>query len=222
METLLMIIVIVGACGIFYLLLTDSPGNESSDTLPPSNIPGTTLDKVYNDIRNRFANGEMAENFDSSIILKKNEFLIFEIPGIQLCEERTVKTKGSHRGFSIRVMKGVSYRFGGFEAASQKEVVELDVGTLTLTNKRLMFSGSTKSVDYPISKINRIEALETGVCISRARKVRVEYFLGLSNMSFTSTVTPDEGESFEPQKITYKFSGYECKKVLTSVIQQSE
>jgi hypothetical protein len=133
-----------------------------------------------------------------------------------------VKTQGSHQGFSIRVMKGVSYRFGNFEAAPQKEVVELDVGTLTLTNKRLMFSGSTNSVDYPISKINRIEALETGISISRAGKVRVEYFLGTSNMSLTSTVTPDEGESFEPEEITYEFSGYECKTVLKSLIQELE
>ena len=196
--------------------------NSSSKSSLPSNIPEDALDKVYNDIRTKFVTGEMAEKFDSSLIIKKNEVLIFEIPGISLCEERTVKTKGSHQGFSIRVMKGVSYRFGDFEAASQKQVVELDVGTLTLTNKRLIFSGSTNSVDYSISKINRIESLETGVSISRAGKVRVEYFLGTSNLTLSTTVTPDEGESFEPEEITYEFSGYEFKTVLKSLIQELE
>ena len=213
-------IIVVVVAGVFLIKKLSSDSGKPSSAI--SHIPEDALDKVYGDIRTKFVNGEMAEKFDSSIILKKNEVLIFYIPGISLCEERTVKTQGSHQGFSIRVMKGVSYRFGNFEAAPQKEVVELDVGTLTLTNKRLMFSGSTNSVDYPISKINRIEALETGISISRAGKVRVEYFLGTSNMSLTSTVTPDEGESFEPEEITYEFSGYECKTVLKSLIQELE
>ena len=165
METLL-IIFVLGAVGYFIVTQTSSP-TSTNTPLTPSNIPETALDKFYDDIRDKFVNGEMVVKFDTSIILKKDEKLIFDNPGISLCEERTVKTKGSHQGFSIRVMKGVSYRFGGFEAASQKEVVELDVGNLTLTNKRLMFSGSTNSVDYPISKINRIEAMETGISISR-------------------------------------------------------
>jgi|TARA_B110000879_G_scaffold154401_1_gene199657 hypothetical protein len=220
METLI-IILVLGVVGYFIVTQTSSP-TSTNTPLTTSNIPETALDKFYDDIRDKFVNGEMAVKFDTSIILKKDEKLIFDIPGITLCEERTVKTKGSHQGFSIRVMKGVSYRFGDFEAAPQKEVVELDVGNLTLTNKRLMFSGSTNSVDYPISKINRIEAMETGISISRAGKVRVEYFLGTSNVSLTGTVSPDEGESFEPEEITYEFSGHECKTVLTTLVQESE
>lgn len=218
MDTLLVLLILGG--GVYFLVKKFSSGKPNRTFRLLSNIPETALNKAYDDLRGQLISGEAAQQINSSIILKKNEVLVFEIPGIQLCEERTVKTKGSHQGFSIRIMKGVSYRFGGFEAASQKEVVELDVGTLTLTNKRLMFSGSRKSVDYSISKINRIEALENGVSISRARKVRVEYFLGTTNLSLRSTVAPGEGESFEPEEITYEFSGQECKTVLKRLIQQ--
>ncbi len=41
-------------------------------------------------------------------------------------------------------------------------------------------------------------------------------------MSLTGTVSHDEGESFEPEEVTYEFSGHECKTVLTSLIQESE
>lgn len=218
MDTLLIILILGG--GVYFFVKKFSSGQSIRSSKIFSKIPKTALNKAYDNFRGQLISGEAAQQLNSSIILKRNEVLVFEIPGIQLCEERTVKTKGSHQGFSIRIMKGVSYRFGGFEAAAQKEVVELDVGTLTLTNKRLMFSGSRKSVDYSISKINRIEALEDGVSISRARKVRVEYFLGTTNLSLRSTIAPAEGESFEPEEVTYEFSGQECKTVLKRLIQQ--
>lgn len=205
-------------------LLKKTSGSSKPFSLFQSqtNIPEGALRNAYEDIREQFLNGEMANQMDSPVILKKNEILIFTIPGVALCEEKTVKTKGSMQGVSIRVMKGVSYRVGGFEASSQKKIVELDKGTLTVTNKRLSFSGKTHSVDFPLSKINAIKPLETGISISRSGKQRVEYFLGTSNVSITVTVHPEKGESFEPEETTYKFSGDECKEVLTRLIQNSE
>ena len=37
-----------------------------------------------------------------------------------------------------------SYRFGNFEATSEKKVVQIDQGNLMLTNKRVVFSGLSK------------------------------------------------------------------------------
>ena len=165
--------------------------------------------------------GELAKTMDASTILRKDETLVIEIPGVSFCEEKTVRSRGSHQGFSIRVMKGVSYRFGGFQAAPEREVVELDNGTLTITNERLYFSGSTKSIDYPLSKINRIEPMETGVSVSRSGKTKVEYFIGTSNITVTTTVTPKKNQTFEPEEIKYEFSGQECKKVLTTLIRNA-
>ena len=39
--------------------------DSSSKSSLPSNIPEDALDKVYDDIRTKFVNGEMAEKFDS-------------------------------------------------------------------------------------------------------------------------------------------------------------
>ncbi len=216
------VLIILAAAWACYVLIKNVRTDRLFDTLPSSNIPATALDRFYDEIRGKFARGEMAERFGCSIILKKNEFLIFEIPNIELCEERTIKRTGSYQGFSVRIMKGVSYRFGGFQSAPQKGITELDVGTLTVTNKRLVFAGSTKSVAYPLSKINSIDAAENGICVSRTGKAKVEYFLETSNTSLTEMVTPDEGEAFEPEAITYRFSGYECEAILTTLVQQSE
>ena len=125
MEILVVIVIIVVA----YFLLS-SQRKESSNPLSKSkgkslpkahNIPEDVLNKQFDEMVSEFAEGKLASNFQSSLLLKKGERLIFDIPGIQYCEERSIKVKGRYQGFSVRIMKGVSYRFGGFEARAEKK-----------------------------------------------------------------------------------------------------
>tara|TARA_B110000116_G_C16620940_1_gene483755 strand:- start:84 stop:434 length:351 start_codon:yes stop_codon:yes gene_type:complete len=113
----------------------------------------------------------------------------------------------------------VSYRFGGFEGAPVQEVVELDTGNFILTNNRLIFSGSTDSVEYPLSKIVTIEPLEDGILVNRYGKRKMEYFLGTTQLSSTLTIHPDEGETFEADSVEYPFTGIEVRKLVQLLIQ---
>jgi len=63
--------------------------------LPPQEV----IEKLWNDVIDEFVNGDYGDDFDSNLLLKKDEKLIIDLPQIQLCEERTVKMKGGHKDF---------------------------------------------------------------------------------------------------------------------------
>ena len=117
-------------------------------------------------------------------------------------------------------MKGVSYRFGGFEGGTEQQIVTLDTGEFTLTNKRLIFSGATKSVSYPLTKIVTVDILENGVAINRDGKTKIEYFKGTTNISMMLTIKPKEHETFEAEQVEYKLTGIEVKKIIQQIIQK--
>ena len=62
---------------------------------------------------------------------------------------------GAYGGPSFRVAKGVNFRVGGFQARgeSHEELRVIDNGDITLTNKRFVFSGSKRSVNFNINKM---------------------------------------------------------------------
>lgn len=186
-----------------------------------SGIPDETIEHHRNKLIDQFISGSLANHFQTDVFLKKGEILIFDIPGIQLCEEKTIKTKGSHRGFSIRVMKGVSYRFGDFEAAAEKRITSLDVGHFILTNKRLIFSGNKKSLDVALSKIVSAKPVENGILIDRTAKQNVEYFIGLDNVKMDMTLVPEiqNGENWKEQQVKFKLNGFDIRKIIQGVIQ---
>ena len=115
---------------------------------------------------------------------------------------------------------GVSVGLGGFEASSETKVIPIDTGNFTLTNKRVHFAGSTKTVDYPLSKINTIEELDSGIAISRSGKSKIEYYLGTDVMSLLVTISPEEDEDFDSEQISYALNGEECKGILLEAISR--
>ena len=186
-----------------------------------SNIPENTLNWWFDELVDQLSNGDLSSRFTSNVILKKGEKLIVDIPQVQYCEERTVKFKGNTQGMSVRLMKGVSYRFGTFEGGVEKKIVTLDTGNFTITNKRLIFSGNTKSVEYPLSKIVTIDPLEEGIVINRSGKTKMEYFLKTTNISINLKIKPKEGEDFKEEMVEWKLTGVEVKKLVEQTIQKS-
>lgn len=185
-------------------------------------IPEETIEHHRNLILDQFTTGDLANNFPTDVFLKKGEKLIFDIPGIQICEEKTIKIKGSHSGFSVRIMKGVSYRFGEFEAASEKRITPLDTGHFILTTKRLIFSGGKKSIDVNLSKIVSAKPVENGILIDRTAKQNVEYFIGLDNVRLDMTLVPEiqNGDKWKEQKVKFNLNGFDVRKIIQGVIPQ--
>ena len=187
-----------------------------------NNIPDSVINEKFDELVRQFSSGKLSSSFQSNLLLKKDEKLIFDIPSIQYCEERSVKVKGGYQGFSVRVMKGVSYRFGGFEATSEKRVIPIDEGNLILTNKRIIFSGESKSNDYPLSKIVTIDPLEDGVLINKSGKQKMEYYIGTNNVTTKIVISPDisKGDTWKEQTIHYELRGEEIIKIIQKLIQE--
>jgi hypothetical protein len=155
------------------------------------------------------------EGREAPIILKKNEDLIFSFPNISLWEPRAVKkTSGGYGGPSFRVAKGVYFRVGGFQAKSKShdELKNIDLGELTLTNKRLVFSGAKRSVNINIRKIISIEPYSDGIALRRTSKQKTEYFTNINQADLTIT--------FEDRKYEEPFSGLILMYLIESLVKE--
>lgn len=133
---------------------------------------------------------KLNESQSSPIILKKNEKANLVMEDISFRETRAVRrTRGGYGGPSIRVAKGVSFRLGGISAKSEsrEELREIDQGSLVLTNKRLIFIGSKRTINIDLRKIMAIEAYKDGIASQRENKQKTEYFVGTdqSKLNFT-------------------------------------
>jgi hypothetical protein len=88
----------------------------------------------------------------TDIFLQKNEKAILESENSYLQETRAVR-KTSGGGAGIRVAKGVTVGKFASTSHSQQQLKVIDQGVLTITNKRIIFTGSEETRDIPISKI---------------------------------------------------------------------
>ena len=104
----------------------------------------------------------------------------------------------------------------------KKKVVQIDEGNFILTNKRVVFSGESKSNDYPLSKIVTIEALDNGIVINKSGKQKMEYYIGTNNVEIKMEVVPnrEKGETWEKETIPFALRGEEVIKIIQTLIQE--
>lgn len=104
------------------------------------------------------------------INLQKNEQLVWSFSDVEYLEDRTRRqyVGGSH-GVSIRVLKGVYYNVGAFKGhpIEYTERTYVDSGWVLVTNKHIYFSGSSKSLRVPYTKIITFLPFENGFGIMR-------------------------------------------------------
>ncbi len=132
---------------------------------------------------------------EAPVILKKNEDIQIVLPNISLVESRAIRT-GYYRGPSVRLVKGVYYRFGKSISESHDELRTIDRGTLILTNKRLIFSGSKNAINIELKKIVSMEPYSDGIALNREGKQKTQYFADIDQAVLTFTV--DDRQYTEP------------------------
>jgi hypothetical protein len=144
---------------------------------------------------------------ESPVIMKKGEELVFSMPNISLLEARAVRS-GSYGGPSIRVAKGLNIRVGGFQSQTHEELKVLDQGVITLTNKRIVYSGSKKTVNLPLNKIISIEPYSDAISIVREGKEKTQHFKGINQGKLTiSGNGRDYQEPFSGLMFMYMIQG---------------
>ncbi len=90
----------------------------------------------------------------------------------RLMQERAIRHT---YGGAMRVMRGVY--IGGARGESHGELRVVDGGSLLLTNKRLIFNGRFRNIEYNLNKIVSIEEYKDAVEIGASNKQKVQIFL---------------------------------------------
>lgn len=132
----------------------------------------------------------------SPVILKKDEFISIIMENINLQEPRAVRqTHAAYGGPTIRVAKGVSFRMGGASARSEshEEIKVIDNGKFVLTNKRLIFIGTKRTVNIDLRKIMAIVPYKDGIESQRENKQKPEYFTGTDRHTLNYTINGRSG-----------------------------
>jgi hypothetical protein len=153
-------------------------GNDLINNNNTSNVPQDNLELFVQKIYEGKVN---LPTRDCPVILKKTEKAIVVLPNITFKEPRAVRTSvGGYGGPTIRIAKGISFKLGGASSrsVSHDEIKAIDKGTLTITNKRLIFTGTMKTLNYNLSKIISINEFKDGIAIQRDNKQKIEYFTG--------------------------------------------
>ncbi len=102
--------------------------------------------------------------------LQKSEKLLWLVPDTEYYKEitRTHRAGGS-QGVSVRIMRGVYYRVGGFKSrpVHTTSTEHLDSGLLGVTTKHLYFFGGSKRFRVAYSKVVAFEHFSDGIGLQR-------------------------------------------------------
>lgn len=130
-------------------------------------------------------------NGDFPFLLGKEEHLVWLFRNITLHQQKVQREfVGRSRGVSVRVMKGVYYRTGGFKGHPVETTVmqRIGIGSVCLTDKNLYFASPEKSLKVPYTKILSIESYSNGIGIQKDGANDKPMFLEGINSWFTYNV----------------------------------
>ena len=124
-------------------------------------------------------------------MLGKSEHLVWFFRNITLYQQKVQREYiGRNRGVSVRIMKGVYYRTGGFKGhPTEKNVTQrVGIGCVCLTDKHLYFSSPEKSLKIPYSKMLSVESFSNGISIQKDGANDKPFFFENLNSWFTYNV----------------------------------
>lgn len=108
---------------------------------------------------------------DLPIMFKSGEKLVWVFENDTQYHKLQTKSKrvGSYAGYGGRILKGVYYKWGGFQSESIKtmETEHIDTGHLAVTDQNIYFYGVNKAFKLPYSKMLAIAPLNEGVKIQK-------------------------------------------------------
>ena len=107
---------------------------------------------------------------NAPIVLTKGENALWCYNHVTMYQEKIKREfEGSHSGFSFRVVKGITYRTGGFKGhpVETSYMENMGLGSLYVTNKNIIFMGQTRSIKVPYNKIIGINPYSDGMEVQR-------------------------------------------------------
>ena len=122
---------------------------------------------------------------NAPIFLKRDEVAVFTTPAsLQVVKTRVVGRQGGYGGGSIRIAKGLSIHTGRTSSTPiYGDVATHYPGTLTLTTKRLIFTGTDKSFDSSLSSITSLNVFSDGFVVQIRNKTHTVICKGIDLFS---------------------------------------
>lgn len=142
------------------------------------------------------------DKYDNPPFTPNNERLVFSVP-VVLSENHTTGRRGA--GTSVRIMRGVWYHSGGSQ--STQEISATDTGTLVLTEKRFIFGGARKNLEFPLDKLTQLSTSDTGIALGKSGREKVAYFTGLQALTLQVQVRPKADDTWAGGTVEFPLSG---------------
>ena len=170
------------------LLKDDHITQDEEDTLtaigPALGVDSARFNHDFPDILERLVvaranDGRLPALAACSIILQKGEIAHLEASAQLLKWQAVREWKGGSSGFSFRVAKGVYYRTGrtrGHIVTTGQRLAPEDTGTLTVTSKRTVFSGSQKALQFAYPKLLDVQVYTDGIRLSVSNRQQPSTF----------------------------------------------
>jgi hypothetical protein len=138
------------------------------------------LDHVFASKQQAVAQGSLTPITVAGVLPQRNEQFYFTVAATLFAERTYREFVGGSQGVSFRIMRGVYYRVGGMRGRSEnKSVVEAaDKGMLSLSNRRLVFIGSGRTIDVPYHLIAGITPFSNGLQINLSNKKPLQFETG--------------------------------------------
>lgn len=102
---------------------------------------------------------------------QKDEVPIYHLEGVTLVEYKSTGStySGAYGGLSFRVSKRVRFnagKTGGTSTRNPETPQEIDTGSLTVTNQRVIFTGANQVRVFDLDKVVNMEAAPNGISVS--------------------------------------------------------
>ncbi|MEJ5229941.1 MAG: zinc ribbon domain-containing protein [Pseudothermotoga sp.] len=175
--------------------------------------------KIFDLLRQGDVNVNFRVKGEPPIILKKGETMILSLKNISFLEARRVtQTYGDYVGPTIRLSENISLNLGSFdsETISTEELEQIDTGTLTITDRRIVFKGQKRTVNIDLSKIISIDASkdQIGLAVEGIEKTLHFKDVDRSGVHITAEI---EGRKYEEN-----LSGEFLKYLIEGLMNQLE
>jgi hypothetical protein len=119
------------------------------------------------------------QDVQSPLILKRGERACWVAPATLERQQTRRQWVGGSQGFSFPIgHTGIRYRVGSFRGhpVQWEQLTKLDSGTLVVTNQRLAFVGSLKSITVPLAKVIHVETYTDGLAVFHEGREDPDYF----------------------------------------------
>lgn len=119
------------------------------------------------------------QSIESPLILKKGEQACLAVPATLARQQTRRQWVGSSQGFSFPIgHTGIRYRVGSFRGhpVEQQLLGKLDSGTLVVSNQRLAFIGSTKSISVAFAKLLHVECYSDALAVFQEGRENPDYY----------------------------------------------